>query len=86
MSRTYGGRIFRCKGCYGKHLIPYDTFEDNPEEKVTVSIECPVDHKIYNYPAEAFKRWVGLYWTYLDNVLKPISVEKEQPKKNQEKR
>lgn len=76
MSRTYGGRIFRWKSCGNWHLIPYETLKDDSDEEVVVWLECPNTKSLHRYTRENFERWVGLYYTYLDHVIKPISVER----------
>ena len=81
MSRTYVGRIFSCRSCKGNHLIPYETINDESKQQVSVRIECPTTHIEDTYTRENFKVWHGFYWTYLNNVVKPLSVEKVRRKK-----
>ena len=76
--RTNGGWAFRCKGCWGIHLIPYSELSEDPKQKVKVHIKCPKREEYigaYVYERSSFTRWVGDAQLYDNSVVEPEYIE-----------
>lgn len=71
--------FFRCKDCWGLHLIPYSKLSEDPKQKVKVHIKCPKATEPWKsssvYGRNAFERWVGDAWVYDNNVVEPEYIE-----------
>ena len=81
MSRTSGGWAFLCKHCRCYHLIPYICINEDSKMDVNIRIKCSTTHEEHTYTREDFQVWHGLWWTYVNNVVEPLSVKKVRRKK-----